>query len=502
MKTHAATSIPRRSAGILLHPTSLPGPFGIGDLGPRAVGWIDDLVRAGQSWWQVLPLGPTGYGDSPYQSFSSFAGNTNLLSPELLIQDGLLKPADLGSADFPTSQVDFGRVVEFKGNLLHHAWQAFQAGAGAGLRSTFDVFRVEQADWLDDFALFMALKGVYAGTRWQDWPRELVLRNEDALARVRQELRDAVGMHQFGQFLFFRQWQALRAHARQCGLRLIGDIPIFVAGDSADVWSHPELFQLDKARRPAVVAGVPPDYFSATGQLWGNPLYDWAALKVTGYAWWVERLKAALQQVDLVRIDHFRGFEAYWEVEAGRPTAEIGRWVPGPGANLFAALGEKLGGLPLIAEDLGLITPEVEALREELGLPGMRVLQFAFGGGPDNKYLPHHYVRNTITYTGTHDNDTTVGWFGSRGLDEGGFVRHYAPGVEGDPAGVLLRLAWSSVADLAIAPLQDVLGLGREARMNRPGKPEGNWRWRLRKGLLTEGALTQLAELTALYSRV
>ncbi len=500
MSTPAPPAKPARAAGILLHPTSLPGSFGIGDLGPRAHAWVDALAKARQSYWQILPLGPTGSGDSPYQSFSAFAGNVNLLSPEALVHDGLIQANDLARIHLPDDAVDYERVTEFKRGLLARAWAAYQAGAAPRLRTAFEAYTAQEAGWLDDFALYMALKSAHNGVSWQDWPRPLVLREPAALARTRQELHDTVGLHQFGQFLFERQWQALKTHAQENGVRLIGDIPIFVAGDSADVWAHPELFLLDQQRRPTFVAGVPPDYFSATGQLWGNPLYDWDALKRSGYGWWAARLRATLRQVDLVRIDHFRGFEAYWEIPAGLPTAKVGRWVPGPGAGLFEALRRELGALPLIAENLGLITPEVEALRKEVGAPGMRVLQFAFSG-PDNTYLPHHYDRNTVVYTGTHDNDTTVGWFVTREGDEERFVRRYVPGVERDPAGALFRLAWSSVADTAVAPLQDVLRLGTEARMNRPGVPANNWRWRFRASALTEAVIEELAELTELYDR-
>jgi 4-alpha-glucanotransferase len=490
-----------RGAGILLHPTSLPGPFGIGDLGPAAYAWVDVLARARQTWWQVLPLGPTGYGDSPYQSASAFAGNPYLVSPELVARDGLVRPADLAGAHFPADRVDYGPVIDFKLRLLGRAWENFRAGAAPALRPAFEEFCGRSRAWLDDFALFMALKDAHRGAHWHDWPHELVLREPAALAAARDRLRDAVEMHKFRQFLFFRQWGGLKRHANTWGIRLVGDAPIFVSGDSADVWANPHLFLLDGRRRPTVVAGVPPDYFSATGQLWGNPLYDWEALRRTHYAWWVARLRGLLEQVDRVRLDHFRGFEAYWAVPAGMPTAETGRWVKGPGKELFEALRAALGGLPLIAEDLGLITPAVEALRDELGLPGMRVLQFAFGDTPANPFLPHNYRRNTIAYTGTHDNDTTRGWYASLPEKQKDFVRRYLSRDGRDIAWDFLRLAWSSVAGAAVAPLPDVLDLGSEARMNQPGRPAGNWGWRLRDGVLTDAVLGRLADLTELYGR-
>jgi 4-alpha-glucanotransferase len=491
----------QRAAGILLHPTSLPGPYGIGDLGPAAYVWVDALACARQKIWQVLPLGPTGYGDSPYQCFSSFAGNPNLISPEVLVEDGLLAAADLDGGQFPEDRVDYGSVIVFKARLLAQAWEKFHSGAAPDLHLPFQEFRERQQAWLEDFGLFMALKEAQPGSSWPEWQREFVFREPAALARAHRDLANRVGLEQFKQFLFFRQWGRLKAHANTKGIQLVGDLPIFVAGDSVDVWAHPELFALDDQRRPAVVAGVPPDYFSHTGQLWGNPLYNWHALKETGYAWWVARLRALRQLVDWIRLDHFRGFEAYWEIPADMPTAEVGRWVPGPGADLFDTVRAALGHLPLLAEDLGLITPEVEALRERLGLPGMRILQFAFGGATETRFLPHNYERNTVVYTGTHDNDTTNGWFQSLGEHERSFFKRYVCRSGPDVAWDLMRLAWASVADWALAPLQDVLGLGNEARMNRPGQLGGNWTWRFRAEMLTESLLERLADMTAVYGR-
>ncbi len=492
------TTRPARSSGVLLHPTSLPGPYGIGDLGPVALQWVDVLASAKQTWWQILPLGPTGYGDSPYQCFSAFAGNVFLLSPESLIRDGLLSSIDPPS--FPADRVDYGPVIDFKLGMLSRAWENFRGGAGREFLVAFEEFCYRESAWLDDYALFVALKDAHGGASWQTWETELLQRNPSALERARRTLADGVGRYKFGQFLFTRQWNAVKSYAHMRGIRLIGDVPIFVASDSADVWANSDLFALDASRRPTVIAGVPPDYFSPTGQLWGNPHYDWEAMRDTGYAWWVARFRKTLEQVDLVRLDHFRGFDAYWEVAADMPTAQVGRWVPGPGADLLLALKNALGGLPIIAEDLGLITPEVEKLRTDFGLPGMRILQFAFDK-PDNRFLPHHYDPNTVVYTGTHDNDTTVGWYESIPAHERHFIERYLPGSGREIAWELIRLALSSVADYAIVPLQDILSLPTASRMNYPGKPANNWRWRFTSGQLHQGLVDRLADLTTLYSR-
>lgn len=490
-----------RSSGILLHPTSLPTPYGIGDLGPAAFRWLDALARAKQTWWQILPLGPTGYADSPYQSFSAFAGNPNLISPEVLFRDGLLVKGDLVAPGFPEAQVDYEAVIPWKQAVTVRAWENFHAGRAPALRPAFEEFQAREASWLPDFSLYMALKDAHGGVSWQDWPQDLIQREPATLARVRHDLADSVELHSFRQFLFFRQWDAIKAQARNLGIRVIGDVPIFIAGDSVDAWSHPELFHLDEHRRPTVVAGVPPDYFSTTGQLWGNPLYNWPRHEETGFAWWIARLRGVLRQVELVRLDHFRGFQAYWEVRAGDPTAEKGRWVLAPGQALLRALHDALGGLPLIAEDLGVITPEVEALRTRWQLPGMRILQFAFGGAQEDRFLPHRHERNTVVYTGTHDNDTTQGWYEKLTAKERVYLDRYAPNPTEDAAWRLLRLAWGSVADLAIAPLQDVLSLGNEARMNMPGIAGGYWRWRFTEEQLTADHLDRLADMTTLYER-
>ncbi|MCI0376457.1 MAG: 4-alpha-glucanotransferase [Gemmataceae bacterium] len=490
-----------RSAGLLLHPTSLPGPYGIGDLGPAAYAWIDTLVQAKQKWWQILPLGPTGYGDSPYQSFSAFAGNPNLVSPELLVNDGLLDRADIADGRPSQQHVDFGAVISFKNQVLEKAWQLFQAGRGAKLQSEFADFCLDHAGWLDDYALFMALKEAQATPSWLDWPADLRRREGAAIEGPRRDLAELFGSQRFRQFLFFRQWRGLKNYAGERGIGIIGDMPIFVSIDSADVWSHPELFFLDRECRPTVVAGVPPDYFSATGQLWGNPLYNWNKLAATGFSWWIERLQKTLELVDVVRLDHFRGFEAYWEVPAGAPNAINGRWIKAPGTALLEALNKALGGLPLIAEDLGLITPQVEALRDAFGLPGMRVLQFAFGDDAKNPYLPHNYLSRTVAYTGTHDNDTTRGWYAALPDNDKDHVRRYLGRDGSDIAWDLIRAAWSSVADLAIAPLQDVLNLGSAARMNSPGNSTGNWGWRFADEQWTTQIRDRLAQITALYGR-
>ncbi|MGH7727086.1 MAG: 4-alpha-glucanotransferase [Candidatus Eiseniibacteriota bacterium] len=495
-----------RSSGVLLHPSSLPGPHGIGDLGPEAVRWLDFVAASGSRVWQVLPLGPTGFGDSPYQSFSSFAGSPALVSPERLVEDGLLTASDLSGTGrgrpLPASHVDYARAQSRKRALLDRAFERFEAGAhGAGdLGQAFETFWTRNASWLDDFALFMALKDAHDGAPWTDWPPPLRARNATALAeanRVHERLRVR---HAFAQFLFFRQWNALRERAHERGIRILGDVPIFVAHDSVDVWANPELFELDTAGRPTAVAGVPPDYYSKTGQLWGNPLYRWDVLAARGFDWWIERVRAATALYDLVRLDHFRGFVAYWEVPANASTAETGRWVRGPGESLFTALRARLGSLPLIAEDLGDITPDVLELRDRLGLPGMEVLQFAFSG-PENTFLPHRHTRDSVVYTSTHDNDTAEGWFRTAPRADREFLRRYRGPGSGSVAWDLIRMAWASVAALAIAPAQDLLGLGSAARMNFPGRTRGNWTWRLPPGAPGARVRGRLRELNATYQR-
>jgi 4-alpha-glucanotransferase len=514
-----------RTSGILLHPTSLPGPYGIGDLGPGAYRWVDWLAGTGCKLWQVLPLGPTGYGDSPYQCFSAFAGNPYLISPEFLLRDNLLHSNDLTEKlEFDLERVDFGKLIPWKLNLLERAFIRFSsepsittskgsvqqlvknpaiihADPSVSLSISFGTFCAENASWLEDYSLFMAIKEANGGGSWDGWPELLRKRDPAAIDKARKTLASSISRFTFYQFVFFRQWNALREYAHQKGLRIVGDIPIFVANDSSDVWSHPDLFFLDADLKPTVVAGVPPDYFSPTGQLWGNPLYRWEVHKSTGYKWWLERLHATLRLVDILRIDHFRGFSGYWEIPAANITAEIGRWVPGPGADFFNAVKTSLGDdLPIIAEDLGLITPDVTILRDQFALPGMKVLQFAFSG-PDNPFLPHSYPQNCVVYTGTHDNDTARGWHESAPDNEKDFSHRYL-GIDGsDFARDLIRAAWKSTAVFALAPLTDFLNLGKHARFNYPSHLGGNWEWRTREAVLNDELQGSIRELNWLYQR-
>ena len=494
-----------RASGVLLHVTSLPSTYGIGDVGPAALAWIDRLREAGQTWWQSLPLGPTGYGDSPYQSLSSFAGNGLLISPDSLIEDGLLRKSDCEGHSFPSTAIDYDAVIPFKHRLLETAWDHFRAGARPDLQPTYEQFCVEQAHWLEDYALFRALKARHHGAYYLEWPAELVRRDPAALARARQDLVDPIDQFRWAQFLLVRQGARLKERAGARGLRLIGDLPFFVSPDSSDVWASPELFLLDDQQRPRFVAGVPPDYFSSQGQLWGNPVYNWEALRATGYRWCIDRVRALLAHVDAIRLDHFRGFAAAWHVPAGAATAQSGQWVPGPGAEFFTAVQEELGGLPFIAEDLGMITPDVRALRDEFRLPGTKVLQFAFDGHADNPYLPENYVPNAVVYTGTHDNNTTRGWFEELPDFERQNLWRYlkrpaSDGVTAAPA--LMGLAWSSAAALAVAPLQDLLNLGSEARMNVPGSVAGNWSWRCTEDMLSASTFQWLRALTETSNRL
>lgn len=492
----------QRRCGLLLHPTSLPGPYGVGDFGPAAFAWLDWLASTGSTLWQVLPLGPTGYGDSPYQSFSSFAGNSLLISPDLLIEDGLLSADEVEILEWPPNAVDFGRLIPYKHHVLTLAAERLLTGSAPMLAAEFEQFRGENQAWLADFARFMAIKASLGGGAWTGWPEELKRRDPAALARVDHELRPEIDRQHALQYFFHRQWARLRARAHELGIAIVGDIPIFVAHDSADVWANQRLFALRPEGEPALVAGVPPDYFAPTGQLWGNPLYDWQAHAEQDYTWWIERFRAALNLVDIVRLDHFRGFEAYWEIPADAPTAETGRWVSGPGIDFFRAIGAALGGLPVIAEDLGFITPGVVALRDDLGLPGMKILQFGFGSGPTDPFLPHNYPVNCVVYTGTHDNDTVVGWYQTSPEAERDYCRRYLARDGSEIAFDMLRAAWASVARWAIAPLQDALGLGAEARMNFPGRPDGNWTWRLEQPQITPAVAGRLRELAQVYGRV
>jgi 4-alpha-glucanotransferase len=502
-----------RASGVLLHPTSLPGPHGSGDLGAEARRFARWLHAAGQRWWQMLPVAPVGYGNSPYSALSAFAGSPLLVSLEGLVEDGLLPAAGLaGAPRFPRDRVDFAAASAFRGRHLRRAFAAFASRPGRRRRA-FEAFCARNASWLDDFALYAALKEHQGLRAWTEWPEDLRRRERPVLRSVRRTLASELEFHRFCQWIFDRQWRALRMACRALGIALLGDVPLFVAHDSADVWAHPELWKLDARGRPTVVAGVPPDYFSETGQRWGNPLYRWDRMAGDGYRWWVDRLRITLERFDAVRLDHFIGFLRAWEIPASEPTAVRGRYVRGPGDALFDALEAALGApLPLVAEDLGVVTPEVKALRDRYGLPGLRVLQFAFGtdvSAPD--FLPHNYPRRTVVYTGTHDNDTTVGWF----RDEGGGTRTRAQiererraaldYVGGPPEAIhwsLIRAALLSVADLAVVPAQDLLGLGSAARMNRPGEPRGNWEWRLIAGSLGAALARRLAHLTRLSGRM
>jgi len=492
-----------RASGLLLHVTSLPSPYGIGDLGSSAFSWVTRLHDAGQRWWQALPLGPTGYGNSPYQEMSSFAGNAMLVSPGSLVSDELLAEKDC-EASFPSDVVDYDAVVPFKMRLLERAWKNFKAGRRMDLRPEYDEFCVQQGHWLEDYALFRALKAKYGGAYYLDWPKDLVERNPAAVSSARQELANQIDQVSFAQFLLFRQADQLKAFAHSKGVRLIGDLPFFVSPDSSDVWANPELFLLDENRRPRFVAGVPPDYFSSQGQLWGNPVYNWDALRATGYRWAMDRVRALLAHVDAIRLDHFRGFAAAWHVRAGASTAQSGQWVEGPGAGFFEAVRKELGDLPFIVEDLGVITPDVRALRDQFQLPGTRVLQFAFDGHTDNPYLPHNFVPNTVVYTGTHDNAPTRQWYEELPDYQRQNLWSYlkrAPGETVEAAPALMEVAWSSPAALAVAPLQDLLNLGAASRMNVPGRASGNWRWRFPEDTLLLPAFEWLQELTETSKR-
>ncbi len=497
-----------RACGILLHPTSLPGPFGIGDLGSEARRFVDFLNEARQTYWQILPLSPTGYDASPYQSFSAFAGNPMLISPERLVEKGHLPPEALTSVpDLPSGHVDFERATHVKEALLDRAFARFQQRASDQTRGAFHHFCSKQAHWLDDFALFMALRGVHGQKAWHEWPSAIAHREPDAMGRWRQKLKTELRRHQFRQWLFYDQWLALKRYANERGMRIIGDIPIFVSLDSADVWAHPHLFHLDADRKPTIVSGVPPDYFSDTGQLWGHPLYDWETMGERGYTWWISRFRMAFTQADVVRVDHFRGFHNYWAIPAEETTAINGAWRPGPGSDFFHAVTETLGDVAIIAEDLGDFDEEaragVDALQGTFGYPGMRILQFAFGGGSDNTFLPHHYDQSCVAYTGTHDNDTLVGWYQvSASEHERDHVRRYAACNGSDIAWDVIRLAWRSVADTAMTTAQDLFSLSHEARMNTPGTVgPPNWRWRLVQPLASPDLIQRLRDLTFLYGR-
>ncbi|HEY1339771.1 MAG TPA: 4-alpha-glucanotransferase [Bryobacteraceae bacterium] len=491
----------RRESGVLLHPTSLPGRYGIGDLGAEAYRFADWLAEAGQHIWQVLPLGPTGYGESPYQLFSAFAGNPLLVSVDGLVRRGWLAESEVGPVPlFAEDRVDFEQVIPWKTKLLRRAFENFRRHAMETDHAELDDFVRENAAWLDDYGRFMALKEAHTGRTWTEW--EPVATPDEC----------EVQYHRFVQFEFFREWCALKAYCADRGIRVMGDVPIYVAHDSADVWAHPELFQLDKRGNPLKVSGVPPDYFSATGQLWGNPVYRWDRIAADGYRWWIDRMCAAFDLFDMVRMDHFRGFEAYWEVAATETTAIHGRWVKGPGSELFRVLQRELGELPLVAENLGVITPEVEAIRKEFGFPGMAILQFAFGKDAQaHDFKPHNYPRNLAAYTGTHDNDTVMSWWIGAGgastrteadvAEEKARARAYLNTDGREMNWVMIRALMASVADTVCFPVQDILGLGSEARMNTPAVASGNWRWRVREGALTPQIAARLVEMSELYER-
>jgi len=491
-----------RSSGILLHPTSLPGPHGSGDLGAAAYHFIDWLVVAGQRIWQMLPLGPVGLANSPYMSHSAFAGNPLLIDLGELVSRSWLQQNELSSGpDGSPFKVNYDAVAKFRLMHLRNAASHFFERSIPKDRQDYDAFCRMNKEWLDDYALFQALDDEYDHRAWTEWDPKLVHRGASALASAAADLKAEVDFHKFTQWCFARQWNSVKKYANERNIKLVGDIPIFVAHHSADVWAHPGAYSLDPDGNPKIVAGVPPDYFSKTGQRWGNPLYRWDVMEKERYRWWVERFRTTFRFFDILRIDHFRGFEAYWEIPAREKTAERGRWVKGPGAELFKTVQRKLGKLPIIAEDLGLITPEVVALREQFEFPGMKILQFAFAGDPANHFLPHQYEPNCVVYTGTHDNDTTRGWFEKASERERNFVTRYVRTDGRDIHWDLIRLAEESVADLAIVPLQDVLGLGSEGRMNFPGTTTGNWEWRFSWEQVGPEHALRMYEATALANR-
>ncbi|HKO62056.1 MAG TPA: 4-alpha-glucanotransferase [Pyrinomonadaceae bacterium] len=502
-----------RGAGILLHPTSLPARYGIGDFGPEAYAFANFLIDAGQSLWQMLPLGPTDNGNSPYSSYSAFAGNTLLISPEQLVLDGLLTTDELPTTSIlPEEQIDFRSVRASKAAMLKVAYTHYQESVDTSLRAEFESFNKDHKHWLDNYALFRSLKTARSGAAWHEWEPSLVNREPPALIRAGADLEEQINEVKFYQFLFFRQWKALKKYCNERGIDLMGDIPIFVAHDSVDVWANADQFKLTSDNLPAVVAGVPPDYFSATGQFWGNPIYDWDRMSEDGFKWWVTRMRAAFQMYDIVRIDHFRGFAACWEIPAEAETAEDGSWVTVPGDEVFAAIKTALGELPIIAEDLGVITGEVDQLRGKFNFPGMRVLQFAFSGDEENIHLPHNYPANVVAYTGTHDNDTAVGWFnrvpvaGSLSTadeieSERNFCKEYLKTNGEEIHWDFIQAVSASNANTAIVPLQDVLGLGSHTRMNLPNSVDGNWLWRMKADALTDEIVTKLGSITEVHGR-
>ena len=526
----------QRASGLLAHPTSFPSKYGIGDLGKGASDFVDFLESAKQMLWQILPLGPTGFGDSPYQSFSTFAGNHFLISPDILCEEGYLTFSDIEAApDFDPKSVDYGPVIDYKVSLLWKAFKKFKEAAKPEQLNAYEKFCKKEKGWLDNYTLFVALKkhfieerkndlgspalvayteankkhlsedqikDYYYGAVWSSWPNDIAKREKAALSTYKAQLAEDIEFHSFLQYEFFRQWNLIKTYANKKGIKIIGDIPIFVALDSSDVWADVSLFRLDSDGNPLAVAGVPPDYFSETGQLWGNPLYEWAAHKKQSYSWWISRIASTLKMVDIVRIDHFRGFESYWAIPYGEETAVKGKWVKGPGKPLFTALTKELGELPIIAEDLGIITDKVRALRESLGFPGMRVLQFSFSPDAKNLYIPHNFeTADTVLYTGTHDNDTSVGWYKSALEEEKDYYRRYLNVSGEEVAWDLIRLAWASCANYAIAPIQDIFSLDENSRMNVPGEPVGNWRFRYTEDMLNPDIAERLVYLSEMFNR-
>jgi len=492
----------QRQSGVLLHLTSLPGPHGTGDLGEHAYHFVDWLVTAGQAWWQMLPVGPPGMANSPYMSFSAFAGSPMLVDVLDLSASGWLTSEE--TQDGPSGnarRVAYPRVRTWKNRVLRSAARAFLEGKGEQDRAGFEKFLHTHKHWLDDFALFQVLSDVHGGTSWTQWPEDLRSRKSSALKKAHRELEPEILVQKFIQWRFFEQWRSLRSYAHAKGVSIMGDLPIFVAHNSADVWANQGHFYLDEHGDPTIVAGVPPDYFSVTGQRWGNPLYRWDMMKGDGYRWWKKRLRSSMELFDLARIDHFRGFEAYWEIPASEKTAVNGRWVKGPGGSFFRSLKRSLKNLPIVAEDLGVITPEVTHMRDQFGFPGMKVLQFAFSDGPENNFLPHHHSANGVVYTGTHDNDTTIGWYAQATEHERDFVRRYFMTDGNEIHWTLIRGALQSVAGLALIPLQDILGLGTADRMNTPGTTDRNWEWRFTWDMVGSYHAERLYEMTALAGR-
>ncbi len=493
-----------RAAGILLHPTSLPGKFGIGDLGHEAYNFVNFLEAGGQKLWQVFPLGPTGYGDSPYQCFSAFAGNSLLVSPEKLFEDNFLTKDDLENIpDFDPQKIDFGKVINYKKNLLRKAFENYKKNKN-GLEEEFNVFCESNKEWLDDFALFMAAKEFHGGKLWIQWDKGLVIRDKDSLNQWSKKLSDDISYQKFVQFNFFRQWKNLKNYANEKGIKIIGDMPIFIAYDSSDLWAHKDLFTVDEGGDLETVAGVPPDYFSETGQLWGNPLYRWKVMEKDDFLWWQQRFSQLLEMIDIIRIDHFRGFDAFWEIPGGAPTAENGKWIKAPGEKLFSTVEKYLGKMPIIAEDLGIITKSVEKLRDRFDFPGMKILQFAFGKDMERKFLPHNYIQNCVVYTGSHDNDTTRAYYEKIKHENNDIYEHtrrYLNYYGDDIVKELIRISYASTADMVIIPMQDILNLGGEARMNFPGKPAGNWTWRFTWEQVPFELANNYKKLVALYER-